>query len=92
LTLNLFNRNPLKYFFPTILLLVGIALTWRLLLFVPLIIAAIGVFIFARHQFKAFTANRTQNKTKTNSPDVEIINDDSPHPERRILTDVQEFK
>ncbi|GAY74003.1 hypothetical protein [Lentilactobacillus kosonis] len=91
MTLNLFNRNPLKYFFPAILLLVGIALTWRLLLFVPLIIAVIGLFIFARHQFKTFTANHAKNKTKTSSPDVEIINDDSPHPERRILTDVKEY-
>ena len=91
MTLNLFNRNPLRFFFPTILLLVGIALTWRLLVFIPVILAVMGLFVFARHQFKKFTANRVKNNAKTKTADFEIIDDDSPHPERKILTDVEEY-
>jgi len=50
-----------------------------------------GLFVFARHQFKKFTANRVKNNAKTKTADFEIIDDDSPHPERKILTDVEEY-
>ncbi|MCY9807392.1 hypothetical protein OXT66_07580 [Lentilactobacillus senioris] len=86
MTLNLFSHNPLRFIISTVLIVLSLVLAWRLILAAVVVAAVVGVFFFVRNRIQArSTANKAQE-----SPQAEFFRDDAPHPERKILKDVEE--
>lgn len=86
MTLNLFSHNPLRFIISTVLIVLSLVLAWRLILAVVVVAAVVGIFFFVRNRTQA---RHTANKAKE-SPQAEFFRDDSSHPERKILKDVEE--
>ena len=86
MTLNLFNRNPLGFIISTLLLVVGVVLAWRLILFVAVIAAIGGAFFFIRRRVNS----RRHQDSSSRGSQAHVFRDSTPHPERKILTDVEE--
>ena len=79
------SRNPLHFIISTMLILFILAFAWRLVLAAIVVAAVVGIFIFARNRFHARSTARAQE-----SPQAEIFRDNTSHPERKILRNVEE--
>lgn len=90
MTLNLFDRSPLRFVLSALILVVGMILAWRIILFVAVVAAIIGLFLFVRSQIRKYQTAHTRTRQKARGPEVEIFRDSKPHPERRVLMDVEE--
>lgn len=85
MTLNLFSHNPLRFIVSTILIVLSLVLAWRLILAAVVIAAVVGGFLFIRNRMRA---NQTAKAEET--PHAEFFTDETSHPERKILKDVEE--
>ncbi|KRM94571.1 hypothetical protein FC56_GL001530 [Lentilactobacillus senioris DSM 24302 = JCM 17472] len=86
MTLNLFSHNPLRFIISTVLIVLSLVLAWRLILAAVVVAAVVGIFFFVRNRIQTRQANTKAQE----SPQAEFFRDDTPHPERKILKNVEE--